>query len=317
MSLLRSVAKRTIRCLPESLSRPLLRTGARMFPGAERAFLTAAFHVPYARPIVAKTAAGFAMDLHLDDGIDRRIYYTGHYEAPTEELFRRLLPGAKCFVDVGANNGFFAIFAATLMNDRGRVFAFEPFPETFARLSRNVQVAGVKSVTPIRVALSNATENRSMFARSGALGYTTFAGGESIVADDSSGGAAASVRETVACDTFDRVWGEHCGGHVDLLKMDIEGAELLVLDGMTQTLGERLFSHLFVEVHPKQIRTLGGEPRRVAELLAERGYTLLERRDGRLADLDVDAFFASSVGHRFILATQDASLRGMTLPTGF
>jgi hypothetical protein len=99
--------------------------------------------------------------------------------------------------------------------------------------------------------------------------------------------------------------------------MDIEGAELLVLEGMTDTLGARLFKHLFVEVHPRQIRTLGGEPRRVAGLLIEHGYRLFERRDGRLADVDVEAFFASNVGHRFILATQDESLRGLAVPEGF
>jgi FkbM family methyltransferase len=312
MSLLRSAAKRTIHLLPEALARPLLRMGMRMLPRAQRAFLAAAHHVPYARPLVAKTAGGFRMELHLRDGIDRRIYYTGHYEAPTEALFRRLLPGAKCFVDIGANNGFFAIFAASLMNDTGRVVAFEPFPETFARLRRNVEVAGVKSVTPVDVALSNVTERRSMFARESALGYTTFA-----ETDRAKTQGVVTIEETVECATFDSMWTELGGGKIDLVKMDIEGAELLVLDGMTESLTNRLFTHLFIEVHPKQIRALGGEPTRVAELLAEHGYRLLERREGRLVDLDAEVFFASDVGHRFILATRDDSLWGTVLPKGF
>jgi FkbM family methyltransferase len=267
--------------------------------------------------LVANTADGFAMELHLDDGIDRRIYYTGHYEAPTEALFRKLLPGAKCFVDIGANNGFFAILAARQMNDAGRVFAFEPFPATFARLQRNLQVARVQSVEARPIALSNATERRSMFARVGALGYTTFAGQEDTAHDKAAETATATIDESVECDTFDRVWAKCGEGRVDLVKMDIEGAELLVLEGMAQALRDRLFRHMFLEVHPRQIRDLGGEPRRVAELLAEQGYRLLERRNGRLDDLDTDAFFASNVGHRFILATQDDSLRGMVLPAGF
>lgn len=310
MSLLRSAAKRTIQCLPESLSRPLLRTGIRILPSAQRAFLEAAHYVPYAQPLVSKTAGGFRMELHLRDGIDRLIYYTGHYEMPTEALFRRLLPGARCFVDIGANNGFFALFAASLMNDAGRVVAFEPFPETFARLQRNVEVAGIRSVTPVNVALSNVTERRSMFARDSALGYTTFAHTEKT-------NEMTMVEQTVQCATFDLTWAELGGGKIDLIKMDIEGAELLVLDGMQEAVKNQLFTHMFVEVHPKQIRALGGHPPRVAEMLSQNGYRLLERRDGRLADLDANAFFANDVGHRFILATQDESLRGMVLPTGF
>jgi FkbM family methyltransferase len=317
MSLLRSAAKRTIRCLPEPVSRALLRAGIRMLPSAERAILAAAYHVPCGSPLITTTADGFAMELHLDDGIDRRVYYTGHYEAPTEALFRKLLPGAKCFVDIGANNGFFAILAATQMNDAGRVFAFEPFPATYSRLQRNVQVAGVRSVEALNIALSNATERRSMFARPGALGYTTFAGQENIANRAAAANVSATIDESVECDTFDRVWAKYGEGKVDLVKMDIEGAELLVLEGMPQALRDRLFTHLFLEVHPRQIRELGGEPHRVAELLMQRGYRLLERRDGRLDDLDAEAFFASDVGHRFILATQDESLRGLVLPSGF
>lgn len=306
MSFVRSAAKQFIRCLPESMARGLLRTGARWLPAAERTFLAAAHHVRYARPILAETADGFRMELHLDDGIDRRIYYTGHYEAPTEALFRRLLPGAACFVDIGANNGFFAILAATLM-DAGRAFAFEPFPATYRRLKRNIAVSGATGITPMPIALSNVVERRPMFSKAATLGVTSFADTE----------RAHAGSEIVECDTFDNVWSREGIGKIDLIKMDIEGAELLVLEGMRETLREQRFTHLFVEVHPSQIRALGGEPTRIAELLTSHGYLLFERGEGKLVDVDVEAFFASDVGHRFILATKDASLRGCSVPMGF
>jgi FkbM family methyltransferase len=307
MSVLRSAAKSVIRCLPEAVARNLLRTGVAWLPGAESAFLAAAHHVRYARPIVARTADGFAMELHLDDRIDRRIYYTGHYEAPTEVLLRRLLPGAKRFVDIGANNGFFAILAAQLMGDGNEVLAFEPFSATYERLQRNIEVSAAHGITPLKIALSNVTERRPMFSRAGTLGLSTFA----ARAENGHGD------ETVECDTFDNVWARHGGGPIDLVKMDIEGAELLVLEGMPRALEAKLFRHLFVEVHPTQIRDLGGEPRRVADLLSASGYRLFERQGGKLVDLDAASFFASSVGHRFILATQDESLRGFAVPEGF
>ncbi|MEX2187142.1 MAG: FkbM family methyltransferase [Pirellulales bacterium] len=307
MSVIRSAAKQIVRILPEPVARGLLRTGIRTIPRAERTFLAAAHHVKYARPLVDKTSAGFAMELHLDDRIDRRIYYTGHYEVPTEALFRRLLPGAKCFVDIGANNGFFSLLAATLMGDDGRVFAFEPFSATYARLLRNIEVSGTSGVTPIKIALSNVAQRREMVRTQGTLGLSAFASGENEAAAD----------ESVECDTFDNFWARQRGGQIDLVKMDIEGAELLVLEGMSRSLSERIFEHLFVEVHPNQIRSLGGDPRSVADILTANGYHLFERRDGRLADVDIDAFFASDVGHRFILATRDESLRGFAVPRGF
>jgi hypothetical protein len=120
----------------------------------------------------------------------------------------------------------------------------------------------------------------------------------------------------VSCDTLDRVAGD-----LDLqaafVKIDVEGAELRVMHGMTTLLARRSCSNILIEMHPSQIRELGGRPDDVPRLLERCGYRLLTSVGDSLVEFDSRDFFASDSGHRFVLATLDGDWLGFKVPIGF
>jgi FkbM family methyltransferase len=138
--------------------------------------------------------------------------------------------------DVGANVGH----TTTQIKDRfpdTTVHAFEPVPETFERLRR--QVEGLNGVTPHRLALSDRTGTATMTADPGSpLNH--------LVGDDSRSGNGVTTR--VDCDTLDRFCEQQQISSIDLLKVDAEGADLKVLQGAATLFRERCVALLFAEV---------------------------------------------------------------------
>jgi len=114
-------------------------------------------------------------------------------------------------VDIGAHIGFFSLMAAKYAKN-GRVYSFEPMPESFALLKHNIKINGLKNVTAIRKAVSNKKERRKLFID------TTCTGAHSLYVKTKK---AVEV-ETTAFNDFVK---EYRIKHINFLKMDCEGAE--------------------------------------------------------------------------------------------
>jgi FkbM family methyltransferase len=149
-------------------------------------------------------------------------------EAVQDELARTLAPGAVVY-DVGANVGFLTLIAARLVGPAGHVYAFEPIPANAAAIERNVALNGLANVTVLELALSNHE-------------------GEAVlhIPDVNQGAALADVDHgfdpadeiTVRIAALDALRLQEQLRDPDVVKLDVEGAELLVLDGMRATLRE-------------------------------------------------------------------------------
>ncbi len=158
-----------------------------------------------------------------------------HEPESTGVFWNAIQPGM-LVVDGGANMGGYSLLGAHRAGASGRVFAFEPDPNNFERLTARLRRHA--NVQPVRKAIG---------ARSGEslLFLDTFHAGHTLV-DGRVGGKGVPV-EVTSLDDFVREQGLP---GLDVVKLDVEGAELLALDGMREILGGTRRPVILCEVHP-------------------------------------------------------------------
>jgi FkbM family methyltransferase len=187
-------------------------------------------------------------------------------------------PGAIAF-DIGANYGQYVRVLAPLVGAYGAVHAFEPSAITLSGLRLMARLLRWRNVQFHALALANEIGNRQLHIPvkdSGHLGIG--------LAHLATGQAGPGIRETVQVTTLDRFVEEHGIRRCDLIKCDVEGAELLVLQGGRRTL-ERLRPTLILEVKAAQLARFGNSVGELETLLRELNYDFYVWRGGRLESI--------------------------------
>lgn len=167
---------------------------------------------------------GPAAGLRFDPGPSNPAYATGDNELPVQQLLQqRLRPGAVLF-DIGANVGFLSVVGARLVGSAGLVYAFEPVPANAALVRRNATINHLDQIQVIEIAVGD----RSGTAK---LVLAEYSGGAALAGVDPPPDAAGEIEVEVA--TVDQLV-ERGYRPPSFVKIDVEGAELLVLKGMEQ-----------------------------------------------------------------------------------
>ena len=207
------------------------------------------------------THFGFTMTLDLRDWVDQHIFVTGDYEASSARTIAALLnPGDLC-VDAGANVGFFSLLMATGVGAGGAVWAFEPAPGTRERLAQNVRLNGLTNVTVRSEALSNVDGEQRFWA-----GPTDHSGIASLrPLQGTEGSYEVRTARLTSCLPRDAA--------PRLIKMDIEGAEHLAIQGMVDLL-ETSHPDIVIEISDHFLKELGSSSREVCSTLIDLGYDM-------------------------------------------
>jgi len=184
----------------------------------------------------------------------------GLYEVAKADAMRALLAPGATFVDVGANKGDFALLAARLVGDAGRVLAFEPEPGNCHWIERSLELNGTRNVRLFPLALSD-EDGEALLRLSRQSGAHTLLPGLP-------GRTEGELR--VRTRTLDGLLAELGSPRIDMLKLDVEGAELRVLRGAARTLESNPGLVLLLDLHP----ALGVDVAEVAQFLRERGFRL-------------------------------------------
>ncbi len=154
-------------------------------------------------------------------------YELGTNELPVQNaLAEQIKPGAT-FYDIGANIGFFTIIGSRLVTSAGQVVAFEAVPENAQVIQRNCALNGFENVQVVAQAVSSESG-------SGTLVLSSHDGGAALQ------GSAEQAGETITVEltSIDDFVASHPQLAPSLVKIDVEGAELLVLQGMAKVLTE-------------------------------------------------------------------------------
>ena len=177
-----------------------------------------------------------------DIGITPHLVMDGFWETWLTQCISRILkPGDIC-IDIGANYGYYSLLMSTLTGEGGRTIAVEPNPYVFGLLSATSSVHS-SCIEPVQVALSDVT------------GYTTlvvpdnFYGDASIIERKDKPRLARS-RVDVKTQTLDELAAQLEVPRVDLVKIDVEGAEPRVFNGMKETIAKNPGLRILVEYSP-------------------------------------------------------------------
>jgi FkbM family methyltransferase len=160
-------------------------------------------------------------------------YLAGNAEADVQQTLADVVQPGQVVYDVGANIGFFTILCARLVGPRGRVYAFEPMPDNAATLRHNVAINQLANVTVVEQALSASSGTAELFISPWSAFHSLNV--EGAVKRENRGRDAAPPIE-VQTVTLDRFVSERGAPPPDLVKLDVEGAEILALEGMRETL---------------------------------------------------------------------------------
>jgi FkbM family methyltransferase len=221
-----------------------------------------------APPFVARlpgSRLGLRFECDVRNALAREVFFTGRYEPQETCLIQALLGPGDTFLDVGAHWGYFSLLAAERVGRGGRVLAVEADPRIYALLSRNAQLNALPQLELLHVAAA---------ARAGTVtleGYDEAQSnwGISRVVE----GPASDGRFEVPARALDEVLEERGMREVQLVKMDIEGAETFALAGMARGLAERRYRRLLLELHPRQLAEHGTDAAALCAELFRAGYS--------------------------------------------
>jgi FkbM family methyltransferase len=226
-------------------------------------------------PAVVRDERGIAFELETREELERFLVNGGHLEEAELALLTAYLDDGMTAFDVGANVGVFTAAFARSVGERGSVHSFEPLPGSSRRLQRTVELNELRQVVVNECAIAD---------RSGELelhdygpGYESWASLAPREIETDQGVVRAARQLAVDVMTLDEYSGRSGIEHVDVLKVDVEGAEERVLRGASALLEAGAIDLVMAEVADTTLGAAGSRAHDLVDMLEQLGlwtYTL-------------------------------------------
>ena len=195
-------------------------------------------------------------------GAGLMIYTNGCYDYDEMHFVQRYLRPGDAVVDVGANIGVYTLLAASCVGAQGRVLAFEPSRQVYARLEENVRINGLSQVEPQCLALGSAP---------GTVDFLQELDVSNRISVSSDQADLQGRVESVPCITLDMALADT---RYALGKIDIEGAETMVFQGGSRVLREANPPVWLLELKDRLLRRFGSSAAELARLFQDADYDL-------------------------------------------
>ncbi|MBK1656444.1 FkbM family methyltransferase [Allochromatium vinosum] len=216
-----------------------------------------------------------------DNGVEKSIFQTGTYERGTLAVIQSILKTGDRFVDVGANVGLMTIVAAKEVGPAGRVDAFEPVSEIRELLLQSIMMNNIQNIHVHDYALGSVPAKMKIYK------HPEVNRGSASIAWVNANVMGTEIR----IDTLDHTLSRMSEKAVSMIKIDVEGWELEVLKGGTDTLKkdpQPVVCIEFSRTHPLH----GGTHEEMFRLMQSSGYAgyILEKSKAaksRLKQIDI------------------------------
>ena len=259
-----------------SLTRPLYQIkGLGLGRLCERIRLWAARHAPSTPYLINDFRGDESFRCFLRDHMGGQIFFKGSYSGDQLILVERLLPEDGVFIDVGANQGEFSVAAARVA-PRGKVIAFEPVSEYRERLLANIQLNKFENVHVVAAALGEHEGELPIYDQVNNDADGTRNEGLPTLFVSAS---RSNPVEIVAVKRLDDVLTSLGISRVDVIKLDIEGAEWIALRGAVHTL-TTCRPILILEVGRETCLNAGYAPEALVDWLTNQDYRVEKIMDG-------------------------------------
>jgi len=212
----------------------------------------------------------FGHKMYLDSKDTLQLSFSGVHERFTTQFVMQEIKKGDVVLDIGANIGYYTLIFAKLVGDNGKVFAFEPEPNNFALLKKNVEINGYHNVVLIEKAVSNKNGKTRLYLAKENLGDHRIYESEVII------GRNSIEIDTVRLDDYFKDYEEK----IDFIKMDIQGAEPAAFEGMIRLL-EKKHPKLLTEFWPGGLNQFGVQPGEYINLIVRNGFKLYDLNEDK------------------------------------
>jgi FkbM family methyltransferase len=220
------------------------------------------------------------------------------YEPGTTRLFQDMVKPGMVVIDIGAHVGYFTLLAAKNAGPTGKVYSFEPEPNNYDLLIKNIEINEYANIAATKMAVSDHTGSSELFLTA------LDSGRHSMFHHDLPEHGSTAV-ETTTLDSFleSEGWPQ-----IDLMKIDVEGAEATVLDGITRLIERSTGLKMIVEFNPALLQSAGVIPLQFLERLSSEGWgvNLIDESDGQTYILQEEG--ASAIVDRLLASGSSANL---------
>jgi FkbM family methyltransferase len=200
---------------------------------------------------IAEIGTVFPFYIHKegDNHVSKTLREQGIWEAYETQLFIACLQDGAKVLDIGANIGYYSVLASLFLGANGQVLAYEPNPENFTVLEKNIAINSCTNVQAFQLALSNIDEEGFLY-----LSDDNF--GDHQIYDNNQDRHKQQI-SLVNGDAHTKQFLHKA----NLIKIDTQGAEWQVLQGISQLIKNSLPQlQMIIEFSPNSLRLAGSEP---------------------------------------------------------
>ncbi len=227
---------------------------------------------------------GIEFKLNLNDYQSWVLYFFSENDSSFGSL--KYLKEGDVVIDVGGNIGQTALMMAERIGGSGKVYSFEPFTKTYKRFKENLSLnPSIYNITLEHLALGEKAEKLTMYVEN-----AKNSGGNRI---KPAGKKVSTQIEEVVVTTLDEYSKTNAISKINLIKIDVEGFEMKVLEGSQTTIRE-FKPALFIEANDANLEAQGASLKAMSDFLKRNGYTIFNAENNMELNLGWENNFKGS-----------------------